>query len=243
MTRTHRFLVLAVACLLASAAAAHAATPDQKCRAGIVQAKEKYEACVDKFLTKFYSGSGAGPNYDENKLAKCRIKYDAAWLKLQTLVGTQCDTLGRFNVNGDGTVTDHLTGLIWEVQDDLGGLHDKDNTFTWSTAADGDDSDEDGTVFTTQLATLNGGCFAGACGWRLPTFAELQTILLPELVPCSVNPCIDPAFGAAFGNYWSSTTFITNDGDAWLVNFSAVVTGHASKDANMMRVRAVRGGY
>lgn len=113
--------------------------------------------------------------------------------------------LRRFTDNGDGSVTDHLTGLVWEIQDDLG----------------------------------------GTCGWRLATFAELQTIRLPNGVPCSVNPCIDPASGTAFGSYWSSTSDVTTDGDVWFVNFGngASITGNASKDANLMRVRAVRGGY
>lgn len=30
--------------------------------------------------------------------------------------------------NGDGTITDNVTGLMWEKKDDSGGIHDKDNT-------------------------------------------------------------------------------------------------------------------
>ncbi len=34
--------------------------------------------------------------------------------------------------NGNGTITDNITGLMWERKDDSGGLHDKDNFYAWS---------------------------------------------------------------------------------------------------------------
>jgi hypothetical protein len=34
--------------------------------------------------------------------------------------------------NGDGTITDNNTGLMWEKKGDAGGLHDKDNIYAWS---------------------------------------------------------------------------------------------------------------
>ena len=33
--------------------------------------------------------------------------------------------------NGDGTITDNNTKLMWEKKSDDGGLHDKDNTYVW----------------------------------------------------------------------------------------------------------------
>jgi len=44
----------------------------------------------------------------------------------------------RFVDNGDGTITDHRTGLMWEKKDGLNGrpnevdLHDADNTYQWA---------------------------------------------------------------------------------------------------------------
>jgi len=49
--------------------------------------------------------------------------------------------------NGDGTITDVNTGLMWEKLDDnnVGGIHDKDNYYNWANA------------FAVKIATLNGG--------------------------------------------------------------------------------------
>ena len=124
----------------------------------------------------------------QKPLSKCRIKYAGAWAKLQAKAsgtGTSCDQ-PRFRVV-DGTVKDNLTGLQWEQKTDDGTVHDKDNGYAWSVAV----SDADGPAFTDFLATLNGTHFAGQCDWRLPTRAELQTIL-PGPYPCA-SPCIDTA--------------------------------------------------
>jgi hypothetical protein len=69
----------------------------------------------------------------------------------------------------------------------------------------------DGQAFTIFLAALNsGGCFAGQCDWRLPTLAELETILQAMTPsPCDTSPCIDEeVFGPTVATYyWSDTTF------------------------------------
>jgi hypothetical protein len=146
------------------------------------------------------------------------------WPKLQAKAsgtGSTCDN-PRFNDNGDGTVTDRLTGLQWEQKTDDATVHDKDNTYTWSSGGAGNTA-ADGTAFMTFLAALNsGGCFAGQCDWRLPTVAELQTILLAPY-PCGTSsPCVDPIFGptvALYGWYWSATTNAPNPNIAWIVHF------------------------
>src|SRR3989337_1832748 len=62
----------------------------------------------------------------------------------------------------DGTFTDDNTGLMWEIKDDAGGIHDKDTTYTWTDTCGGFDlvelSDPDGTLFTVFLDTLNNKC-------------------------------------------------------------------------------------
>jgi hypothetical protein len=98
--------------------------------------------------------------------------------------------------NGDGTVTDNMTGLMWEKKSDDGSIHDKDSRWTWST---GPPYKGNGTAFTSFLAvdptSLNEVGFAGANDWRMPTLAELQSILPRSSFPCPPpGVCIDPAF-------------------------------------------------
>jgi hypothetical protein len=136
----------------------------------------------------------------------------------------------RFTDNGDGTVTDHQSGLMWEKKTSAGsgGVHDVNNKYTWLNGAA--PILADGTVFTVFLATLNNGadtkdpsapggdspitgCFANRCDWRLPSVVELKSIFDRDRAPgCATGkklalPCIDPAFGPTQADvYWSATT-------------------------------------
>ena len=160
----------------------------------------------------------------------------------------------RFEDNGDGTVTDNQTGLMWEKKTDDGSVHDKDNGYTWSDTF----SDPDGTAFVDFLGALNHcvddgtfpptgvtGGFAGYCDWRLPTIVELQTIVDLSAPGCgSGSPCIDETvFGPTMSSvYWSSTTrvFIVPS-EAWRVIFDSGVASNGGKIFGGF-VRAVRGG-
>ncbi len=159
----------------------------------------------------------------------------------------------RFVDNGDGTVTDHQTGLMWEQKDDAGGIHDKDDQYSWS--IDGFSQAPDGSAFTSFLATLNGcesldgsavsGGFAGHCDWRLPTIAELRTIFDLSAPGCGVgvSPCIDAIFGPTKASFYvSSTSVSTIPGDVWFAGFDYAYVSFEGKSATSYYVRAVRGG-
>lgn len=174
----------------------------QKCASFRVNAIRKLQKCVQSWINRRYRRG----NINNSRLSNCREKHAAFQSRVEGLSTSSC--FGpRFVDNGDGTVTDNLTALIWEKKTDDGSVHDWDNLYTWSTS-DGDSNDEDGTVFTEFLSTLNTDGFAGANGWRLPTFVEILTLLLPEPTPCTTSPCIDPAFGPYTqpASYWSATT-------------------------------------
>ena len=214
------------AVLLVGAGTAHAKqTAEQTCQKERYEAAAKYAACFLKAMGALWGGEWE--KFTE-AIAKCTVKYAAAWPKLQkkaTGTGAACEG-ARFVDNGNGTVTDNLTGLQWEQKTDDATVHDKDNTYSWGVLGNGDYANADGTAFTSFLATLNsGGCFAGQCGWRLPTFMELQTILAftPGPYWCTTRPCIDPVFGPtalAGAYYWSSTVHAYNPDYAWVGDFS-----------------------
>jgi hypothetical protein len=141
--------------------------------------------------------------------------------------------------NGDGTITDNNTGLMWEKKSDDGTIHDKDTTYTWDNA------------FAVHIAGLNSAAFAGHTDWRLPNIKELQSIVNYE----NVAPAVSPAFNtgcvaactvatcsctAAAGS-WSSSTYANVPTLAWGVAFNDGVVNSGFK-SNTFRVRAVRGG-
>jgi Collagen triple helix repeat (20 copies) len=71
-------------------------------------------------------------------------------------VWTCKSALPRYVVNGDGTVTDNQTGLMWELHTSTcsGEVTCYTNSYTWSINGSGP---ADGTLFTSFMAGLNGG--------------------------------------------------------------------------------------
>jgi hypothetical protein len=195
----------------------------------------------------------------QGKLAdpgKCQTKFDgqlAAISAKATAKAIAC----RYGVNGDGTVTDYNTGLVWEQKDNLDSTpnpadpHDADNTYQWGAGG----AAPDGAAFTGFLASLNDcassdgttltGGFAGHCDWRLPSVVELAGIVDLSAPGCSTftGPCIDQTvFGPTVASYyWSATTSATLPANAWLVSFrnGSVLNGSKTID---LYVRGVRSG-
>jgi hypothetical protein len=198
--------LMACATLLGAATALAGPTPQQNCDYARTIARKKYVSCIRTAVAK----DAKGVRFDEElAFAKCRHMYFKDWTDFQPnalLAGSTC--IGaRFTDNGDGTVTDNLTRLVWEqkIAGDTG-LHSPGNVYSWSAGAP---AVENGTAFSDFLASVNGGSgLAGATGWRLPTLAEMQTIL-PDFTlgsSCS-NPCVDPALSPAQPfSYWSATS-------------------------------------
>jgi hypothetical protein len=98
--------------------------------------------------------------------------------------------------NGDGTITDQSTGLMWQTTDD--GV-----TRNWEEA----------------LAYAEGLQLAGYDDWRLPNAKELQSIVdytrAPEAAdPGHRGPAIDPVFGVSDTQsyFWTSTTHLEGPG-------------------------------
>jgi hypothetical protein len=140
--------------------------------------------------------------------------------------------------NGDGTITDNNTGLVWEKKSSDGGIHDKSATYSWAS------------TFTLigQLNTMN---FAGHNDWRVPNVRELESIIDHDIdgpavtgafnnncmTGCTVTTCSCTGSGVS----WSSTTYIPSPAEAWVLNFGAGEVFPSGKSNNHF-VRAVRGG-
>lgn len=167
-----------------------------------------------------------------------------------------------FTDNGNGTITDNKTGLMWEKKDQAtGGIHNYANTYTWSGSSYGSGNVMDGTVTSTFLAALNTPpCFAGYCDWRIPNRFELESIQnLGNPTPtvdaafntsCATSCTVDGAGGttkcsctyAAY--YWTSSTQLYNPAivsSAWAVRFDNGYVTAYTKNLSFY-VRAVRGG-
>jgi len=146
--------------------------------------------------------------------------------------------------NGDGTVTDNMTGLMWEKKvagdsfsfdrQGIGScLHCVDDRYDWNTAMSEWISTVNG--HTNDITGSAQSGLGGDTDWRIPTLAELLTI-----VDCGSPPCIDPIFGpTAASFYWSATTNANFPGFAWFVDFDDGNVVFLSKDFSA-HPRAVR---
>lgn len=115
--------------------------------------------------------------------------------------------------NGDGTVTDRVTGLMWQKGGSSEGM-------TWTDAKE-------------YINKLNSGQFGGYADWRLPTIAELAS-LIKSMRTKGLH--IDPVFSEKQQFCWSADTFDTNI--AWYVGFKAGMIRHIFRF--FYHVRAVR---
>ena len=109
-------------------------------------------------------------------------------------------TQPSYTDNGDGTITDNRTGLMWVKDGNSAGCNNG-STLIWS----------DALTFCENLS------YAGYTDWRLPNIKELSSIVNSG----GYTPMINTTY---FSNtksnyYWTSTTYAGNTSNAWGVSF------------------------
>jgi len=160
----------------------------------------------------------------------------------------------RYNDNGDGTVTDLNTGLMWEKKEETNSdgtpnyadLHDVNNSYVW-------DNSGSGVGIWTWLDQLNAANFAGHSDWRIPNVKELVSILdyggsntafeANCAAGCSIERGITECSCTEFAQYWSSTW--RSYGGSGAVSFAVDFEGdtvEAHFNREFLWIRAVRNG-
>jgi hypothetical protein len=157
------------------------------------------------------SGAGVLPSYTLDAREDGAIQKGVPW------------PAPRFVDNGDGTVKDNLTGLIWLKNAHAFGYR------TWAQAL------ADCAALAHGQAGLTDGSTAGQ--WRLPSIRELKSLICARYY----DPTLSNAQGTgpwSDGNafspvqsfyYWSSTTSAANTAFAWLFAFNHGYTGADAK--------------
>lgn len=138
-----------------------------------------------------------------------------------------------FTNNGDGTVTDSTTGLMWDRC--AIGFTDKDCTVGSATARSWE-------AALAAVDTANADTHRGHSDWRLPNRTELESLI--DIT--QANTATSSNFSAAFPNtpqtrFWSSTTDAYDNDNAWPIYFVDGNSYEALK-TTPLNARLVRGG-
>lgn len=147
-----------------------------------------------------------------------------------TLCAAMLDAGAAFVDNGDGTVTDQASTLIWQQCTAPASGTDcgmgTPTTYVWDDA----------------LGYCNDLTLDSYDDWRLPNAKELHSLVdFTKTSSPSINTSHFP--GTPSADFWASTTLAGTPSYAWYVSFSVglTVTSGVSK-GNGLYVRCVRGG-
>ena len=150
----------------------------------------------------------------------------------------------RFTKNGDGTVTDELTSLIWLEDANCFGLQSWVNALAKANALFDGCTDCGG---TNNDCNLSDGSLAG--GWRLPNLRELLSLIHYGVDTPAIPDTAGTqkwSEGNAFtsvqpsANYWTSTSNAGSTNEAWGVDLENGLSDFQTKSSQAL-VWLVRG--
>lgn len=140
-----------------------------------------------------------------------------------------CPREGRFVDQGDGTVIDNCTGLMWQrATGDLDG--------------NGVVDDADYSPFCVALDYCEGLELAGHDDWRLPNVVELASLVDYGRSFPAIDPVLEVRTDLPRSIYVTSTTFLSGPGPGhYFVDFSAgMVIGAGGLASHVRAVRNIR---
>jgi len=132
----------------------------------------------------------------------------------------------RFTNNGDGRVTDNLTGFMWAQNANLAVA-----SMNWQPALN-------------YVAGMNAGTYSnfGYTDWRLPNSRELRSLANYGQTDMATWLNTQGFTNAVANYYWSSTTYAPNTTSAWIVYMSLGNKAFNTKASLSYYVWPVRGG-
>jgi hypothetical protein len=155
------------------------------------------------------AGGGTGPHPKRETISAGGEKRYHARCVLASRAETPAS---RYTANGDGTVTDRRTGLVWQQAEST--------PMSW----------EEALRYPQALS------IGGRSNWRLPTIKELESLNDERIVRPSIPKTQFP--GVVEDVYWSSNTLVNRPTRAWTVDFTFGIASYEEK-TEKLRVRAV----
>lgn len=146
-------------------------------------------------------------------------------------------------------VRDNVTGLMWEVKTTDGQLRDQNHTYTWHNPdpdenagapgpSDGGECSGSDCGTHAYVQAVNGRGLCGASDWRMPTRAELRTLVDYQ----ATFPAIQTAYfpNTVASSFWSSEPNANYPNFAWHTDFKFGLASYYYFKSGPKSVRLVR---
>ena len=205
-----------------------------------VNMTDSYASISDKTTVLYYvwavrSGTGFAPaSVPKTGQAKC---YNASGAEI-SCAGTGQDgelqqgvvwPSQRFTANGDSTITDTLTGLVWSARASgptvSGTVTCTGGAQTWQNALN-------------YIACINTNNYLGHHDWRLPNINEIESIIHADTN--NITWLATQGFNSVQALYWSSDSRFATPSYGWAMDYSGRMA--AGMKSSSYSVWPVRGG-